>query len=202
LRKDVLLSAATAITVALSAWAAWLEVRPARAGPVAVEQLDAVEVTAFRITPPARPVPLPLPELSTATLLPPDGVGVEVGTGTPAQVLPKLPRVLRDETATIKGVRTRVRYMDPIRPPYPRQARVMGWEGTVMLQVEVKPDGTVGEVSVVKTSGHALLDEAALTAVKGRRFAPAMEGNFPVRSVVNLPVRFDLKDQPEEKQGS
>jgi outer membrane biosynthesis protein TonB len=37
------------------------------------------------------------------------------------------------------------------------------------------------------------LDEAALTSVKTWRFIPAMDGNFPIKSVVRLPIRFDLK---------
>ena len=62
-----------------------------------------------------------------------------------------------------------------------------------MLQVLVLPDGTAGAVALHKTSGHSLLDEAALSAVKDWKFIPAMDGNFPVQSVVRLPVRFDLK---------
>jgi len=192
-------STAVIFLLVISASGPYVHAAPAESVPV--ELLDVVEVTAVRIAPPPRHIPLPLPELSTATLLPPDGVGVSLRPKGPISVLPKT-RMLRDETATIMGGRTRVHYLDTVRLPYPRRAREMGWEGTVVLRVEVKPDGTVGEVSVGQTSGHATLDEAALMAVKGWRFVPAMEGNFPVPSLVNLPVRFDLKDQPEEKQGS
>ncbi len=61
-----------------------------------------------------------------------------------------------------------------------------------MLRVEVLPDGNAGSVSVRRTSGHAILDDAALTAVQRWHFSPAMDGNFPIRSVVHLPVKFDL----------
>jgi protein TonB len=61
-----------------------------------------------------------------------------------------------------------------------------------MLRVEVLPDGNAGRVSVQRTSGHAILDDAALTAVQRWRFSPAMDGNFAIRSVVHLPVKFDL----------
>ena len=44
-----------------------------------------------------------------------------------------------------------------------------------------------------KTSGYSILDEAALSAVKGWQFGPAMDGNFPVERVVRMPVRFDLR---------
>jgi protein TonB len=64
-----------------------------------------------------------------------------------------------------------------------------------MLRVEILADGKAGIVSVDQTSGHAILDDAALSAVQRWRFSPAMDGNFPIKSVVHLPVRFDLRAQ-------
>jgi len=104
-----------------------------------------------------------------------------------------LGRILRDTTAEAGTARTRVRLGDNPRPEYPRAAREAGWAGTVVLWVEVLANGLVGTVTLHKTSGHSILDEAALSAVQGWRFVPAMDGNFPLRSVVHLPVRFDLK---------
>ncbi len=120
-------------------------------------------------------------------------------------VAPRLQHLLRDETATIKGIRTRARYLDTMRPPYPLRAREMGWEGTVVLRVEVNPDGTVGEIAVYQASGYPVLDEAALTAVKRWRFVPPTDGAFTFSAVVDVPVRFDLKeygDLRDERQGS
>ncbi len=102
-------------------------------------------------------------------------------------------RMLRDTVAEIGLARTKVRMGDNPRPEYPRPAREAGWEGTVVLRVEVLPNGEAGSVTLHKTSGHVILDTAALSAVQGWRFVPAMDGNFPLRSVVHLPVRFDLK---------
>lgn len=104
-------------------------------------------------------------------------------------------RMLRDPAAEGGSVRSKVRPGDNPRPEYPRAAREAGWEGTVVLQVEVLPDGLAGTVRVHKTSGHALLDEAARRAIQDWQFVPAMDGNFPVRTVVHLPIRFDLKAQ-------
>ena len=102
-------------------------------------------------------------------------------------------RLLRDTTAEAGSVRSRVQFGNNPRPEYPRAAREAGWEGTTVLQIVVLPDGTVGSVTVHRTSGHAVLDAAALTAVKSWQFVPARDGNFPIRSVVRLPIRFDLK---------
>jgi protein TonB len=103
-------------------------------------------------------------------------------------------RLLRDTTAEAASTRSKVRFGYNQRPEYPRAAREAGWEGTTVLQIVVLPDGTVGSLTLLKTSGHAVLDEAALASVKTWRFIPARDGNFPIRSVVRLPIRFDLKE--------
>lgn len=102
-------------------------------------------------------------------------------------------RLLRDSTPEAGSVRSKVRSGNNPRPDYPRAAREAGWEGTVVLQVLVLPDGTAGNVTLHKTSGYSILDEAALNAVKGWQFIPAMDGNFAIKSMVRMPVRFDLR---------
>ena len=140
------------------------------------------ETVAFSAPEPAE-LPFSLTEsMGTASL----GRAVPIATSGPA-------RLLRDTTAQAGSVRLKVRFGNNPRPEYPRAAREAGWEGTTVLQVLVLPNGTVGSVTLHKTSGYAVLDEAALTAVKTWRFVPAMDGSFPLRSVVRLPIRFDLK---------
>lgn len=102
-------------------------------------------------------------------------------------------KLLRDSTAEMVSVRSKVRAGNNPRPEYPRAAREAGWEGTVILRVLVLPDGSAGNVTLHQTSGHSILDEAALSAVKNWRFIPAMDGNFPMQSAVHLPIRFDLR---------
>ena len=104
-------------------------------------------------------------------------------------------RYLRDTTPeTSHQSRSKVKLDGNAGPDYPRSAREAGWEGTVMLRVEVLPNGSAGRVTLRKSSGHSVLDEAALTAVQQWRFVPAVDGHFPVRSLVDLPIRFDLRD--------
>ena len=45
---------------------------------------------------------------------------------------------------------------------YPEQARQLGLEGTVTLFVELSDDGRVEDVRVVASSGHPILDNAAI----------------------------------------
>jgi periplasmic protein TonB len=83
------------------------------------------------------------------------------------------------------------------RPPeYPALARKRGWQGRVLLAVTVDSDGSVQGVRVQSGSGHELLDEAALRAVREWRFQPGNRGGEPVASQVEVPVQFKLEDNP------
>ena len=77
-------------------------------------------------------------------------------------------------------------------PPYPREAREHGWQGTTLLRVEVLSDGTVGKVEVAESSGHAILDESSVQTVRDWMFRPARSGITAIPSVVEIPITFRL----------
>lgn len=77
-------------------------------------------------------------------------------------------------------------------PPYPRIARQRGWEGTVRLEVIVGKDGIPGAVGIRESSGHGILDDAALRTVKQWKFSPARSGNLRFQSRITIPIRFTL----------
>jgi len=87
----------------------------------------------------------------------------------------------------------RAAYLDNPQPVYPLVARRMGWQGRVVLDVEVLADGTPGEVAVQQGSGRGILDEAALRAVHGWRFVPARSGGLPVARHFLVPIVFSLQ---------
>ncbi|MCX7069177.1 MAG: energy transducer TonB [Methylococcales bacterium] len=78
------------------------------------------------------------------------------------------------------------------KPKYPNVARSRGWEGKVVLQVHVSADGESESVTVSQSSGHDILDEAAVSAVEGWRFKPAKRGDTAVASTVSVPINFKL----------
>ena len=78
-------------------------------------------------------------------------------------------------------------------PRYPRLARRRGLEGTVLLEVLVDRNGRVREVRVQTSSGHPILDRAALSGVRDWRFSPGTIDGHPVDMQVLVPVRFQLK---------
>jgi protein TonB len=79
-------------------------------------------------------------------------------------------------------------------PRYPLAARRRGDEGRVVLRVRVSADGRAETVTVAKSSGHALLDEAAQRAVARWRFVPGRLAGLPVAAALDVPVTFRLKD--------
>jgi protein TonB len=75
---------------------------------------------------------------------------------------------------------------------YPSTARLNGWEGKVVLRVQIRQDGNLESVSVVKSSGHETLDNAAMEAV--RRACPLHlkhELTSPM-VVVQVPINYSL----------
>lgn len=80
------------------------------------------------------------------------------------------------------------------KPEYPRLARNRGWEGQVLLKVRVSAEGLSDSVDVQRSSGHDILDESAVAAVKKWTFIPAMRGSTPVASLVIVPIIFTLNN--------
>jgi protein TonB len=79
------------------------------------------------------------------------------------------------------------------KPPYPMLARRMGMQGTVVLRVHVRADGSVAEAALAQSSGSQLLDDSALKTVREQwRFLPARLDGTPVESWVEVPIRFVL----------
>ena len=61
-------------------------------------------------------------------------------------------------------------------PSYPALARRMGWTGTVRCRLLVAPDGRVVDVRIDASSGHDVLDQAAVRALLRWRFRPGALG--------------------------
>lgn len=84
-------------------------------------------------------------------------------------------------------------YLNNPRPPYPMVARRMGYQGKVVLNVEVLAEGRAGQVLLQSSSGHQVLDNAAIQTVQGWRFTPARRFGQPVTRWFMVPVKFSLE---------
>jgi len=76
---------------------------------------------------------------------------------------------------------------------YPAAARRRGLSGTVHLEIALEATGRVSEVMLVRSSSHALLDDAALDAARGLRRVPFPPEVRPRALRVRLPVVFELR---------
>lgn len=85
-------------------------------------------------------------------------------------------------------------YLNNPPPVYPLIARRNGLQGRVLLSVEVLADGVCGQINIHKSSGYAMLDNAALQTVKSWRFLPARQAGHTVDKWFMIPVQFSLKD--------
>ena len=61
-------------------------------------------------------------------------------------------------------------------PKYPSSSRRAGHEGTTIITFVVGTSGRVTSARITKSSGHAALDQAAISAVRTWRFTPARSG--------------------------
>ncbi len=79
----------------------------------------------------------------------------------------------------------------PIRTIQPEEPRFMV-SGTVVLEVEVLRDGSVGAVEISRSlmGGRGGPDEAAVAAVKQWEFSPAKSGGQPVAVWARIPIEF------------
>ncbi len=98
--------------------------------------------------------------------------------------------VAGDAAAVVLEARPLYRKNPP--PRYPQVAKRRHYEGTVVLEVLVSAIGRASEVRVLQSSGHRVLDQAALDAVRDWRFTPGRRGHTAVPMRVQCPVRFAL----------
>ena len=113
----------------------------------------------------------------------------------PNSGVPRAPAATAPNTHGPITVLAAPRYRSNPRPEYPVSCRRRHEEGEVRVAVVVSPDGRPLRVSLAKSSGHPLLDQAAIDAVRGWTFEPARASELAVTSEVVVPVRFSLSQE-------
>jgi periplasmic protein TonB len=88
-----------------------------------------------------------------------------------------LPRVLHEE-----------------RPQYTSDAMRAKVQGTVLLECVVRPDGSVGDVQIVRSLDPTFgLDQQAVAAARKWRFAPGTRLGEPVPVLITIELTFTLR---------
>ena len=132
-------------------------------------------------------VPLPqlaLEQTSTAITLPPPIPRLEVAASSSR---------IGDADAPPLVDAQAVGYLVPPAPRYPPASRRAREEGEVLLRVLIDVDGRPSEVRILRSSGHARLDEAAVDAVGAALFRPYVAAGRARAAYVRVPVEFALR---------
>jgi protein TonB len=85
-------------------------------------------------------------------------------------------------------------YLKNPRPAYPELALRHDWQGEVLLRVRVSPEGRAIGISVERSSGRDVLDQAAQDAVRGWTFVPSRQGGIAIAGWVTVPIVFHLQE--------
>lgn len=186
------------------------------APPVSAMPPPAPEPVATAALPPPPPPPPPQPEAPTAEPArtpPPRPAPPRATAARQAEPRPRSDRAPGGGAAEAPGVMavaaqpavappgtgtepllvTAPRYRRTPRPPdYPARALEFGLTGTVTIRALVSPEGDTQETRLWRSSGHPLLDAAALAAVRRWAFEPARHAGRAVPAWVEVPVHFRL----------
>ena len=168
---------------------------------------EASDATTLRRTPPSLAIPdakLPLKDLkvqqAAADFAPDSAALVHLGeptgvtgtflAGTPWHAVagtgPPRPQV----PVRVGGKVRPPRLFEQVEPKYPELAARARIEGDVLLEAVLGPDGRIEEIRVL--SGHALLVQAAIEAVRQWRYEPTYLNDQPVPVLLQIKVHFHL----------
>ena len=157
---------------------------PARSAPLVVKRSTPAPATAPASTPSSV-----RPQSKTEPIANAVAESLPVASAVPAAVVATDPP---SRPSHFQAPRFDLAYLDNPPPRYPRTARQMGWEGTVLLRVKVNSQGRADVIRLARSSGYLPLDEAAQEAVARWRFEPAREGEQAVSAWAEVPLVFQL----------
>lgn len=81
-----------------------------------------------------------------------------------------------------------------VKPAYPELSKRRGETGTATLRLVIGTTGAIDTVTLVKSSGFARLDDAAVQALRESRCQPYVENGTPIRASVVQAFTFGLDD--------
>jgi protein TonB len=112
------------------------------------------------------------------------------GLAPPPPLLPPPPS-FKAEPIRQGGIVQAANLIHQINPEYPTLARKTRVQGVVVMEAAISKDGSVESLRIV--SGHPLLSQAALDAVRQWRYRPTMLNGEPVEVIHTITVTFTLQ---------
>jgi TonB family protein len=77
------------------------------------------------------------------------------------------------------------------QPKYPREAKLLGMQGTVVINATIDVSGRIREPYILVSAGHPL-DKSTLKTVRQWRYKPTMIDGKPIMEDTHLSVKFSL----------
>jgi len=99
---------------------------------------------------------------------------------------------LAADPAPAAGQPAKARQMAP--PVYPKAAFDQGISGRVVLRVEVRADGTPGDIRVLSSQPAGVFDEVSVAAARQWTFDPAQRDGKAVAAALKIPLTFSMND--------
>jgi protein TonB len=119
-------------------------------------------------------------------------VGGIFGNGKTFKVKSAVPKPSTPKKATISAGVMEGYLIQKTMPIYPPVARAERVTGTVVLQATISKTGTIENLHVV--SGPAMLQSAAVDAVKTWRYRPYLLNSVPVEVETRVDVTFTMEE--------
>jgi protein TonB len=145
------------------------------------------------------PAPAPVPQVPQAA--------VDSGTKSAPAAAPSAPAAVSSGLLTeggasgeaadgLRGYRLAVAVQARRFKRYPAQAMASGWAGTADVRVEVGSDGRPRPAAIARSSGHEVLDRAALTTIDAGALRARLPDSLRGKAfAVVLPVVFNLDEE-------
>lgn len=176
-----------------------------------------VTIGGIRVEPKTWIVDVPIPIIDPEPLVPPEPTDIQSGRVDPVP----LPREIDDRVDTEdrapqvdprrEPVATTVVIDKPgsgplivepqldarypfTEPEYPVSEIRQGHEGTVLLALQILPNGRVGSVRIDQSSGYAKLDDAAAKEARKWRMKPGSSDGAATPMWKKVPIKFQLKN--------
>ncbi|MEO0040478.1 MAG: hypothetical protein RIS38_1426 [Verrucomicrobiota bacterium] len=138
------------------------------------------------VVPSVRPLASSVPAPTAPSIAPTESAGIAAVAGAPS------PSALAVSPPPVV-VFTEPAFLVRQEPAYPERARRAGVAGIAVVRIWLTPAGGIERVELAESSGHRLLDEAALAAAGASTFTPAARDRQPVAASALATYRFELR---------
>lgn len=170
-------------------------VKPAPPKPVVKKIVKPLEPKPVLKSPEAPRHPEPEPERESAPSEPPAREEESARHHAPSEAPAPSPSPAKAEAMSPAPASiSHGKLLSKPEPPYPPAAKSRGLSGKVKVKIWVSADAEVEKVEVVESSGHDILDEAAVETVQNQwRFSAAKKGDTAVSDTYLIVIKFTLK---------